>query len=217
MKIELKEIVPKVFVLIFDTQFELSMSFIRLQEFYECPNPKFKGNYFELEEFMEWYSKEYGNGAFTYISDWNGFNVPGRVMEDWIMKFCVGNDNVREREKALVSKIYNNLKGDVGIKDIYVIGVHRGDGEKEMEEAIEHELAHALYNLYPVYKKSCDKLLSKTSSKKDEAKLLKAGYCKKVLKDELQAYFSTGGESNIKIGGRKEFMDNFEKFKSRSI
>ena len=51
MNIEGEIVLPNVYVLNFDTQYELCMSFVRMQEFYE--SPKFRGKTFELEEFID--------------------------------------------------------------------------------------------------------------------------------------------------------------------
>ena len=40
-----------------DTQYELASTFMRLQEHYE--SPKFRGKKVDLEEYMDWYAKEY--------------------------------------------------------------------------------------------------------------------------------------------------------------
>ena len=66
MKYTLKEIKGGIFLVEFDNQYDLAMTFLRYQEFYE--SPKFKGKRFTIIDFMEWYSKEY-DGAFTYTKD----------------------------------------------------------------------------------------------------------------------------------------------------
>ena len=71
------------------------MSFVRMQEFYE--SPKFKGKYFTLEQYMDYWSKEFGKGSFTYPSVWDGFNIPGKVLSDWWDRF--DNDR-RYKEKV---------------------------------------------------------------------------------------------------------------------
>ena len=43
-------------------QYTLASAFLRFQEHYE--SPKFRGEIFSLEEFMDWYAVEVGN--FTY-------------------------------------------------------------------------------------------------------------------------------------------------------
>jgi hypothetical protein len=190
------------------------MSFVRMQEFYE--SPKFKGKYFTLEQYMDYWSKEFGKGSFTYPSVWNGFNLPGKVLSDWWDSF--DNDR-RDREKAVLDKITDlMIKENITIGNmdkIYIIGTHNG---KYCNRIIEHELAHALYCLYPEYRKSCQELLRKVSKKdyRDAKKILiRKGYCKKMIDDELQAYFSTDTKNRELIESRKEFVNNFRDFKEK--
>ena len=82
MKIEIQFESPSIFVLTFDSQYDLCMSFLRIQEFYE--SPVYHGRYFTLEDYMDYWSKEYGQGSFNYLDVWNGFNVPGSVIKKWI-------------------------------------------------------------------------------------------------------------------------------------
>ena len=59
---------------------------------------------------------------------------------------------------------------------------------------MKHEVAHAFYYLNKVYKKEMDKLirvLPKRMKDRIKKELLKIGYCKRVVKDEIQAYLST--------------------------
>ena len=50
---------------------------MRFQEHYE--SPEFTGTVFTVGAFRKWYAETYG--AFTYASDWSGFNIPGTVLE----------------------------------------------------------------------------------------------------------------------------------------
>ncbi|MEK7106247.1 MAG: ABC transporter ATP-binding protein, partial [Patescibacteria group bacterium] len=61
------------------TQYALASTFLRFQEHYE--SPKFRGQFFSLEEFMDWYAEEYGN--FTYYKDWTGFNIPSYILKSF--------------------------------------------------------------------------------------------------------------------------------------
>jgi len=215
MKIEGKIIVPHVYLLKFETQYELCMSFVRMQEFYE--SPKFRGKYFTLEKYIDYWSKEFGHGSFTYPSVWNGFNIPGKVLYDWINKFYFGHGNIRDREENILHKICGLMGKEIGftlmdsedMENIYVIGIHG----KNNERTIQHELAHAMYYLNEDYRKSCKTLLRKMDKKAYETGkkwLLDKGYCNKMIDDELQAYFSTGG-----ISVQADFQNNFSVFKKQ--
>jgi len=65
-----------IFLLRFDTQYELASTFLRIQEHYE--SSRFRKRVFSLEDYMDWYAAEYG--AFTYFEDWSGFNVPSTAL-----------------------------------------------------------------------------------------------------------------------------------------
>lgn len=209
--IKSKIILPHIYLLTFKTRYELCMSFVRMQEFYE--SPKFKGKYFTLEEYIDYWSLEHGKGSFTYPSTWNGFNIPSEVFQKWTKTF----QDLRPREENILESVGGLLMKEYGCcrdnEKYYVIAVHEEDGKGIMEGAIRHETAHALYCLYPEYKKSCDGLL-KNIPKKQYAvakKILKGmGYCNTVINDELQAYYST--QSGI-ITTLPEFVTNLKIFK----
>lgn len=211
MNVKLRQIVPNVFVFTFDTQYDLCMSFVRIQEFYE--SPEFKGKYFTLEEYMDWWAKNYGNGSFDYPRRWNGFNVPGTVLKEWFTKFkCF-----RDKEVFIWGMLYKRINFE-NLDNIYVIGVNSEKGNKA--DVIKHELAHAMYALYPKYRKSCDRLLTKMGKSKEgkallrksKKQLLKMGYHKDVVKDEQQAYFSTSNKQD-RFPQLEEFKENFDSFK----
>src|SRR5437667_5675479 len=108
-------------------QYELTSTFIRLQEFYESPYKEIRGQYFELDTFFDIYAKKMGN--MTYFTDWNGFNVPGHIIDDFCCLF-LSYDNFRQKEKR-----FYRLSCDNTTKSYYIIGTWRkGD--------IDHELCH---------------------------------------------------------------------------
>jgi hypothetical protein len=72
MKYEIKEVKDRVFAVIIPNHYDRAMTFCRVQEFYESPNPDFRGKHFNIWDFIEWYSKEHKD-AFTYAFDWGGF------------------------------------------------------------------------------------------------------------------------------------------------
>ena len=103
------------------------------------------------------------------------------------------------------------------MEDCYLIGVRTGD--KDAKEVIAHETAHALYSLYPTYKKSCDLLFKKVGKRKKykekikraKAALIKMGYCEEVLMDEIQAYWSTG-DRHESLEAESLFTENLKNF-----
>src|SRR4249920_176504 len=66
-----------IFLVRFDSQYELASTFLRIQEHYE--SSRFRGRVFTLEQYMDWYAARFG--AFTYFEDWSGFNVPSTAFE----------------------------------------------------------------------------------------------------------------------------------------
>ena len=216
---EIREILPKIFVLTFDRKYELCMTFVRIQEFYE--SPVFRNRYFDLETFIDYWSAKFGNGSFTYPSVWNGFNLPGKIIEKWVSVVSEHRD-LRQREAILLKDIEQECEErGYDLSDIYVIGVHKEQSEERIADVINHEVAHALYTLYPKYKRSCNKLLRGLPdiiATKAQGKLKVMGYGKNVFRDEMQAYFSTEtmNESDAfsaALAGRQEFSDNLASFK----
>lgn len=226
----MRKIGTNVYIDTYDTQYDLCMSFLRVQEFYE--SPKFKGRYFTLEEFMDWwsFSESKIKGSFDYPIRWDGFNIPGEVILDWLLN-C-DEDTLSNKEIAWLNRLAKKFKVKMDdankafvfytllkdkLKGIYLIGCHRQKGSKSTKKVIDHELAHAFYTLYPEYKASCIKLLTEMELKDDDYlirrcvydNLIKMGYHKDVIEDETQAYFSTGDTFGI----RSEFINNFNQFR----
>lgn len=152
------------------TTAELAETFMRYQEYYE--NPFWQGKIFTIGQLKEWYSKRYGGD--TYKKDWQGFNIPSEVL----IPFKKGLfDPLTNKEKELLN--FFKYRND----NFYIIGAISDD-------VLNHELCHALYYTNSYYKKEINSFLSKY--KKDlfhiERHLVKKGYSKKVLFDEIQAY-----------------------------
>jgi hypothetical protein len=223
MNIKTSQPIPGMIVTTFDNQYDLCMSYIRIQEYYESPNPEIKGNYFSLEDFMDYWTKNFGNGVFDYASRWNGFNVPGSVFLNWRRDFW--SSVLRPKENELVDAIHNEMHKSMGVDAylskshaaVYIVGCQTGS--KDRFEVLQHESAHAMYSLDSAYRKSADKLLKKYSRKKvyREARkaLKKMGYCDEMLKDEVQAYWTafelTGTYDGNPLDFQKEFQDNYKK------
>lgn len=173
-----------------DSQYELTSTFMRLQEFYESPFEGFKGCFFTLEDYMDRYAEYYGN--FTYNIDWNGFNVPGNIVKRFFSdEFFMGR--LLNKEFKMLEAIAPYMKDE----HFYLIGTHGSDAGY-----MAHEQAHAFYYLNPEYKAEMDAL---TETLDEEVRgsihdvLIKMGYCDEVLDDELQAYLSTDedGDSSL--------------------
>lgn len=198
MKLEYKlsEVKPRIFFLNFKDTYDMCMTFLRYQEFYESPNPKFRGKPFDLFEFMRWYSKKYGEGGFTYARDWAGFNIPGEVVVKlWVPGIL--NRTIYDYEMKMV---YDKCLSIYPDGKFYLIGAV---GKKW---AMRHEIAHGFYYTQPLYKQEMDihvKALSKLFRKKMNVALKNIGYTTHVYVDETQAYMSTGVPEKFNLNTKK--------------
>jgi hypothetical protein len=166
-----------------ESQYELTSTFARIQEFYESPNPQIKNNYFTLENLMDAYAKQHGN--WTYNSDWNGFNIP----DSYIRKFFSLFHDLSTREKQMHDMLIKYIESNV---HFYLIGVHSEESE------IEHELAHALYYINPFYTYRMNTFTQEwKKSTQFKENLIKDGYCQEVLDDEVQAYLATSTKTYL--------------------
>jgi hypothetical protein len=216
-KYTLERVRDRIYLLSFKDQYNMCMHFLRLQEFYESPNPKFRGKVFDIFEFMEWYSKEYGKGSFTYPKDWGGFNVPSEVFDELdILWSDIQTKTIYDYE---MYQVYRDITLDIinaGKSyevDFYLIGILDKDAA-----TFDHEMAHALFYIEPEYKKAMNKLLKNLDKKlyeKITKYLTSIGYSSTVFHDEAQAYLATGFTKRSKIKAKqatKPFIDVFNQF-----
>lgn len=183
---KVREIYPNLFLYTFTNQYEMCSTFFRLQEFYESPSNKLRNKYFSYEKAFDVYANLKLNKKkevkFTYFEDWLGFNIPGNIIGDFEDKFY---NDFTDKEIKLLEET-----GTHENDNYYILGVLEKD-----KVVIQHEVGHGLYYLNKEYKKEMSKLIRempKGMRKMAEKHLLKIGYCKAVLKDELHAYFATG-------------------------
>ena len=175
MKIE--KALPNIYHARFSTQGELAATFVRFQEYYE--SPQFRGKVFTLGQFRSWYQKEYG--AWTYYSDWAGFNVPSYILD----VFRSGLFDPLTPEEA-----YFLERFPASEEPYYIIGTY---GATVDTNTMRHEVAHGLYCTASGYKEQVDKLLKvHRRSLKPLVKHLKClGYHPDVWDDEAHAYLAT--------------------------
>jgi hypothetical protein len=175
----------RVYSLHFDTQEELCKTFLRYQEFEESTNADFKGKKFTIKSFKKWYSKNLGNGKFSYLTDWAGFNISVDII-DQIHKMGIDDPNARDEfMHAISSLIKEENKG----KSCYLIGLY-GSGQYAAKTLC-HELAHALFYLSKEYRAEIKKIFNTLPvdvQKKIEQNLVVIGYDKSCVIDEFQAY-----------------------------
>lgn len=171
IKITKKKIAKGVYLLRFKTQYELAATFLRIQEYYE--SPRFHGRSFSLEQYMDWYAEQHGN--FTYYQDWDGFNVPSTALQP----FYDGTfDPLSEKEKQFL-RLFKGLQ-----ERFYVIGVH----DAGVKDSLTHELAHALFFIDDSYRTAVREAMRDYDTTKLARQIVKAGYAKHVVPDEVQAY-----------------------------
>jgi len=188
----------KVILVEADSQYALCSMFLRPQEFYESPYANIRGRYFTLEEYMDTCVRT--TGAFTYYSDWCGFNIPSKSFVAFVNLFQY---SLSAKENLLVNSIRNlipNLEDD-----FYIIGVCKGKWNKE---ALNHELAHAFWYLDANYQSEMKDLLrniDKCLYEDADAALVSVGYDFGVVQDEMQAYLATASRQKILnvLGWRK--------------
>jgi hypothetical protein len=160
-----------IYLLRFKTQYQLTATFLRVQEHYE--SPRFRGRIFSLEQYMDWYAKRYGN--FTYYQDWSGFNVPSTAFQPFYEgKF----DPLSEKEKQLLG-LFNDLR-----ERFYVIGIY----DSGAKDSLTHELAHALFFIDDRYREAVREAMRGYDTSALARQIAEAGYAKHVIPDEIQAY-----------------------------
>lgn len=177
------KIQDKVYLVQADSYYDLANMFVRYQESYECPSDKFRGKSFSLAEYQSWYVSKYNKDVFTYPKDWAGYNVPDYVFERF--------SNIQDRTfyDDLLLGFINKVKS-IEEDKFYIIGAKTGN-----EKTIKHELAHALYYVYPEYKEDVLKSIDKYPNliQLFREAFLENGYCEDVVYDEMNAYMISGG------------------------
>jgi hypothetical protein len=164
-----------------DSQEELGRTFIRFQEFYESPNPDFRGKIFTLGAVRQWYSVKYG--ADTYHHDWTGFNFPSRVL----LPFKQGLFDPLTSEEIELLNLFKYRHDN-----FYIMGAQNN-------ATLRHELSHALYDSNEKYRNEIDSYIKKNKRglAKTRQYILDKGYAEEVINDELQAYITDNDDQTI--------------------
>ena len=177
----IKNIFNNVYVIIFDTQYEMNMTCMRFTESIECDN--FKNSVFTIDEFINWYTLNGRNpGNFTYYTDWNGHNFS----KDKLTKFYQGQFNpLQKYEKDFLS-----LCLDVESNG-YIISIHKE--HKNIPRVIAHEVAHSLFRNIE-YSQKVIKIINEYPELAEHSKqyVSKLGYSNDIIIDEQQAYLISG-------------------------
>ncbi|KND49058.1 MAG: hypothetical protein AB200_01345 [Parcubacteria bacterium C7867-005] len=207
-KIKKSEVLKNIFLLEFETQLDLTSTFLRFQEHYE--SPEFRGKIFSLDEYKDWYTKL--KGSFTYYSDWSGFNIPSYVLKPFYEnKF----DPLTTEEQSLLSLFKEHEH------PFYVLGIYdKHDGTQNILY-LEHETAHGLFYTEPVYREKVLKILEKYNL--DDLKdwlRSRGGYHEEVLLDECHAYSLTGSKKltvEIDESMKQELRNVFEEYSNKKL
>lgn len=214
MKYKLEEISPRVFLVSCKNGYDLAMLFLRYQEFYESPNPKFRGKNFTILDYMEWYTKKSPYNIFSYTKDWAGFNFPSYILESFYKNNNYGCHDIHihdfNKYDWLMHQIYHRIVEITKGEKFYIMGAND-------KKSIKHELSHAFFYLRDNYKKESTALVKKMNPELRNLllfELKRVGYTKNVLTDEVVAYMSTGIPESFKIKNetkdRKPFIKLFE-------
>jgi hypothetical protein len=164
-----------------DSQEELGRTFIRFQEYYESPNPDFRGKIFTLGVVRQWYSVKYG--ADTYHHDWTGFNFPSRIL----LPFKQGLFDPLTSEEIELLNLFKYRHDN-----FYIMGAQNN-------ATLRHELSHALYDSNEKYRNEIDSYIKKNKRglAKTKKYILDKGYAEEVLNDEIQAYVTDNDDQTI--------------------
>jgi hypothetical protein len=201
-----------IIAVVFDSQYDLCMSFVRMQEFYESDNPSFQGKAFDLETYMDWYQGDH-KGLFSYPKDWSGFNLPGAKIREWANMVCdIGGLRASEA-KLLLSMPIPVM--DPYFDQVYVIATYK---DKKARTVMRHETGHALFTTESKYKEDMTKRVASIPAK-DRKRIKKwlsdKGYSEDVFEDEIQAFMISGFGGTMKISDypyHKDFKQYFNLF-----
>lgn len=183
-KIHLFEVQNGIYLLKIKDIWIRAMLFMRIQEYYESPSDKFVRKAFEIEDYINWYKKDFKKSdIFTYGDDWSGFNIPSYIIDD-CFKTIKNPTDYDKMFFSIVDTIHTKC-----IDKYYLIGA-----SIDSDSVLDHEICHALYYLNSEYKQKMNQMIDQIPEKSRKLIrdiLLNMGYNEMVLKDEIQAYLCT--------------------------
>ena len=157
----------------FDTQVGLTTTLLRFQEHYE--GKYHAGTIFTLDAYKEYYIKEHG--AFTYYTDWNGFNFPGHIL----LPFHGGMmDPLSDAESSFLDA----MEAIKLPSNSYIIGTH----SQKSQAYLKHETAHALFCVDSKYRAEVLEILTRVDLNPIFRALSKHEYGSGTWVDECHAY-----------------------------
>lgn len=186
---------------------DLFLSFMRLQEWYECQHKNIKGKKFTLEDLIEAYCELDKDGEFKYFDEWAAFNVPDTAVRGFLKSM---GKNLNEWEKKVIKDIKKTLNSSdkrPTAKTYYIATFTKNNSDAKRD--LRHELAHGLFYSQSMYKKIMETLVENLNQKNDIYKRLREiGYCDDVLVDETQAYLATATVSELSAFGFPEIKQD---------
>lgn len=189
----IKQVKPNVFLVIVPDEYERSMLFLRVQEYSESPNPRIRGQTFDILDFVKWYTNEH-NKAFTYADDWNGFNIsfksamqcykdlPEKLTNKYDLVFL---DILKQISKMLL----RTHRGAELAQNAYIVSA----GSAKSVTAY-HELHHAQYYTDPAYRRRANAVIKTVIPapiyNRIRQNLIRIGYYDNdfTIHNEMQAY-----------------------------
>ena len=207
-----KEVLPRIYCVLVDDDYDRAMLFCRYQEFYESPYKKFRGKSFTWMEYMRFYKTSWKKRTFTYPDDWAGYNIPSNIVEKANDVFYKETEYDRIMNDVYFHCAMDSQNKNNGTRcDWYLIGASSKD-----LRTMDHEIAHGLYFTNKKYKKEVTKLINDikpTHYEKLKKKLIKMGYVddKKILDDEINAFMSTGLYNGMDTKELKVYETRFKK------
>lgn len=202
----LQKVAPCIWHLSFNNSYDLTMHFFRYQEYYD--SAEMSGKNVQFVDLLESYTSGIGNGTFSYINDWVGFNLPAKHL------FDRHREGISDKNRCddLMLSIFSYIKSKEGSEDFYVIGTSGGDPVKDL--TFKHELAHGLFFSNPEYKGvmiSEVENLPKSVRNRVFRVLEKWGYDESIWVDEAQAYLATGLQDELDTPSVRKCTKPFER------
>lgn len=205
MKYQLFQVMPKVYYALFNDHYDFAMTFLRSCEV--TKQGKFRKNPFSVLEYMDWYAKKYGDGAFTYPKDWGGFNVDSAYIFA-CKKVPVPDYNVYDQ---VMDEIVSRIVAHVGSTSPTWSLI--GTSLKQESYVLKHEIAHALWDTKRAYRREARALVDALPADVRERcyeELRGMGYTSHGYATEIAAYAATGLTA-LKDTGLRKYAAPFRK------
>jgi hypothetical protein len=182
---------PNIFLVVVPNEYDRSMLFLRVQEYSESPNPKIRGQSFDILDFIEWYTHK-NKGSFTYAEDWNGFNLAHKTAMECYQKLPREYVNKYDRVFMKILTEINKSLASVSRADAqnaYIIGA-----DSTNSVTAHHEVYHAYYFTDANYRKYANAMLKEhvpsNIYNKIRRNLMAIGYLDNpfTIQNEMHAY-----------------------------